>query len=290
MTLPWLESLQVTVMARAAADRLPHALLIAGPPGWGQAELAALLAGALLGLDGPVNPDETAHPDFRWVAREDGSEVIKVAQTRQLCEFAVGTRQIAARKVVVINEAHRLMDAAANALLKTLEEPPPHTVFLLATGYASALLPTIRSRCQHLKIAPDRALSAQWLASIGAAPELTFEYGNAPLAIADAKARGEQPLKPLLEDALRGQAQPLATALLTQDPESVLLRWLRYIAAALAHQSPLKALSTVPGRTLLAFQDELLSAQRQFSSQAAASVNHRAHLERLALKFSALAD
>ncbi len=289
MTFPWLEAPLAHLASLAASDRMPHALLICGPPGWGQRVLAETFAKRLLALDSDLPPTEIAHPDFRWI--EPDREVIRVPQVRSLIEFAVGTRQQAPYKVAVLVDVHRIMNQAANALLKTLEEPPPNTVLMLVTEYSAALLPTVRSRCRRVAIEPRFDLANDWLAG-QASPTvqaLKFEYGGAPMAVQGALAREESPLLDGLADGLAGKTEVLHGQLMQADRETVLLRWLRYLVAALGDRSPLAALNAVPQRKLIAFQEELLDVHRQLSSQAAASVNHRAQLERLSLRFASLA-
>lgn len=286
--LPWLETMVQRLQTLEAARTLPHAILLAGPPGWGQDLLADWLARRLLatdaGADGPLQ--DVAHPDLRWLV-PDGA-MIKVDQIRALAQFAVGTRQIAETKVAVLDQAHCLNEQSANALLKTLEEPPGHTVLILATEYASRLLPTIRSRCQRFDIRPNAKQGQQWLQqTFGAdSAELAFEYGGAPLAVAAALGREERSLAGALAAGLQGQWSTLHGALLEADTPTVLLRWLRYLVAEISGQGRLKALQGCSPRDLLAFQDELVAAQGQFVSSN--SVNHRLQLERLALRFAEL--
>ncbi|MGI9323660.1 MAG: AAA family ATPase [Pseudomonadales bacterium] len=284
--LPWLQPLAERLAGLQADQRLPHAILLSGPPGWGQSIVAAWLAHKLLNLDSEQSIAEVAHPDLRWL-QPDGA-VIKIDQVRQLAAFAIGTKQSANCKVAVVDQAHGLNEQAANALLKTLEEPPADTYILLSTEYASRLLPTIRSRCQRFDVLPDRAAGAAWLESTfdGATEALAFEYGGAPLAIAEALGRQEAPLLPALTAARKGDVSQLQDALISQEPATVLLRWLRYLIAECSEQGQVAGLADVHQRDLMHFQDELLFAHRQFVSSN--SANHRLQLERLALRFAAL--
>ncbi|MEM1229343.1 MAG: hypothetical protein AAGI15_02315 [Pseudomonadota bacterium] len=256
MSYPWLTTQIGYLDQLAALDRVPQALLICGPPGWGQQALAWDFAQKRLALDTELPPQQVAHPDFRWVEPE--TNVIKIHQVRDLSAFAQGSRQMAPYKVAVVVHAHLLMEQAANALLKTLEEPPPGTVLVLVTEYAAALLPTVRSRCLRVQIEPRTAEARDWLPAMAGdrRSSLAFEYGDAPLAILEAHERGEEALAPALKAGLQGQAEALQASLLAQDAGSVLLRWARYLVAAQAGRSPLTALNTVPQRTLVAFLDE----------------------------------
>lgn len=203
-------------------DALPHALLLHGPEGVGKAALARRFAAALL-CEAPL-PDGDAcgrcpacgwfaqsnHPDFRLLAPEadeepaEGSKAtgkgeggktkasrdIRIQQVRALGEFlSVGAHR-AGRKLVLVCPADALNTPAANALLKTLEEPPGDTVFLLVTGHADALPATIRSRCVAVEVplpAPQAALA--WLGSLpgidpAAASGALAAAGGAPLLAA----------------------------------------------------------------------------------------------------------
>src|SRR5690606_30069667 len=87
------------------------------------------------------------HPDIRFYAPEK-SRMIRVDQVRALSAFAVGSPQVAHRKVIVVDRADQLNINAANALLKTLEEPSADVVLILLQEAGRPILPTLRSRCQ----------------------------------------------------------------------------------------------------------------------------------------------
>lgn len=142
----------------ADAGRLPHALLLCGPPGIGKRQFADRLSIRL------VCEHETAcgacracrlaaggnHPDILILRREDGKTEITVDEARALNEFLVLTPHLASRRVALIADADHLNRSASNALLKTLEEPPAGSYLLLVSDNPARLLPTIRSRCQRL--------------------------------------------------------------------------------------------------------------------------------------------
>jgi DNA polymerase-3 subunit delta' len=227
MLYPW----QTEDWAKFAAlrGRLPHAVLLHGQPGIGKRDFAVHLARGLLcetpAADGqPCGTcaschwfEQGNHPDFNLVrpeAEEEGdadgddgakegakkkapSKVIRMEQVRRLIEaVGVGTHRGGVR-VVVIYPLDMLQAEAANALLKTLEEPPPSTVFLLVTDRVDKLLPTILSRCRQIGLQPPDAESAlAWLKAQGVAdaPALLAESGNAPLTALQAAGDENRPL------------------------------------------------------------------------------------------------
>jgi DNA polymerase-3 subunit delta' len=147
-----------------ARDRLPHALLLAGPAGIGKATVAHALAARLLCARGGAAACGTCdrclqlaartHPDYLAVSLQEGKKEIGIDLVRLLKRFIV-LRPVAGRhKVAFIDDAERLSLAAQNALLKTLEEPPPASLLLLVTASPRALLPTVRSRCQAVVFQP----------------------------------------------------------------------------------------------------------------------------------------
>jgi len=200
--LPWQRV--VASDALAARERWPHALLIRGRRGIGKRALAlhfaqALLCEAPLADRGPCGRCPScgyvlagAHPDLRLVEPlerdEDGNETIldaiRVDMIRDLIEFTQLSTHRQRAKVAVISPAELMNPAAANALLKTLEEPPPATYLLLVSHQPGRLPPTIVSRCRALAAPePSTAAAAEWLARQGAEnPErLLAQAGGAPL-------------------------------------------------------------------------------------------------------------
>jgi len=142
-----------------AEDRVGHAYLFSGPRGTGKTSTARILA-KVLNCDHPVDgePDGTC-PNcvavdqgriVDWLLELDAASNNGVANIRELIErIPLGTS--GNRKVVILDEVHMLSPGAANALLKSLEEPPAHVVFILCTTDPQKVLPTIRSRTQHFE-------------------------------------------------------------------------------------------------------------------------------------------
>ena len=151
----------VTAALRNAVKdgRVGHAYLFSGPRGTGKTTTARLLAKALncldLGSDGePCDKCENcvaiAEGRFLDLIELDAASNNRVEEMRDLLErVPLGLNLASKRKVYVFDEAHMLTGSSSNALLKTLEEPPDHVVFVLATTEPEKLLPTIRSRTQH---------------------------------------------------------------------------------------------------------------------------------------------
>ena len=133
-----------------AGGRLPHAMLISGSAGSGRAGLAMSIAGM-------VNETDAAgaapHPDVHKLEPESKSRRILIEPFRQFCEpfFSTSFRS-GATKTGIILEADRLHPNAANAFLKTLEEPPANTLFILVTSNPGQLPVTVVSRCAHFPL------------------------------------------------------------------------------------------------------------------------------------------
>ncbi|OHE59432.1 MAG: DNA polymerase III subunit delta' [Thiobacillus sp. GWE1_62_9] len=191
---PWLDAPWQRLLATRA--RPAQALLLAGPRGVGKSELAMAWAQALL-CEAPL-PDGAAcghcpachwfetggHPDFRLVTLQEktGKEgetrmatAIEVDQAREAVDFVQLSTYRAGFRVVLVDPADSLNLAAANALLKVLEEPPLNTVFVLVSDQPRRLLPTIRSRCSRLDIGlPPADMAVQWLAEQGVDDAVTL--------------------------------------------------------------------------------------------------------------------
>ena len=214
----------------AMRARLPHAILFHGPQGIGKSGFIEAFAQSL--LCETVRPDGQAcgqcascgwfvqgsHPDYRRVRPEaledepDGEEgaeetkksakaakapskEIKIEQIRALADFMNISTHRRGLRVVVLYPAEALNTPASNALLKTLEEPPPGTVFLLASHGLDRLLPTILSRCRKFALPlPAHAEALSWLEAQGLADADGWlrEQGGAPLAALEASSSGSR--------------------------------------------------------------------------------------------------
>jgi DNA polymerase-3 subunit delta' len=132
-----------------ACGRLAHAYLLCGPRGSGKSSLIEQLAARILETD-----NASKHPDFHVAEPESKSRRILIEQIRRLEQALRAKPAIGARKVAVIRDADRLQPQAANAFLKTLEEPPAGSHVFLTSSMPDALLETVISRCIVVRLQP----------------------------------------------------------------------------------------------------------------------------------------
>jgi DNA polymerase-3 subunit delta' len=176
--LPWLAPHWRALSAYIESERIPQALLMAGPEGLGKRRLAEAFAQRLLCREegefgcGACPSCELfaagTHPDFLRVEPDEPGKIIPVDAIRELIAKLALKPQYAGRRAALIIPAHRMNAASANSLLKTLEEPDAHTTLLLLTETPQALPATILSRCRRMAIAvPQQAEAQAWLAAQG---------------------------------------------------------------------------------------------------------------------------
>ena len=152
----WGQPDAVEILRAAAADptAMTHAWLITGPPGSGRSTLAYAFAAALIAEPG----DETVmrqglartHPDLTALRTEQ--VIIRIDEARKLVERAFYAPSLGRHRVIVVEDADRMAERTSNVLLKALEEPPDHTVWVLCAPSDADLLPTIRSRVRTLRL------------------------------------------------------------------------------------------------------------------------------------------
>lgn len=319
---PWQASLWQQLAGRS---QHAHAYLLHGPAGIGKRALAERLMARLLcqrpeGLDACGQCKSClllvagSHPDNYVLEPEEADKAIKVDQVRDLVSFVVQTAQMGGRKVVLIEPVESMNINAANALLKSLEEPSGNTVLLLVSHQPSRLLPTVKSRCvQQACPLPSEAMSLAWLAQ--ALPDcgederfelLTLAAGS-PLAAVSLQAQGVRGQRELVVDGvkklLKQQQSPTALAegwkdipllllfdwfcdwshlilryQLTQDEEGLGLGDMRKVVQYLAQKS-------TQGK-VLAIQDWVLAQRQKVMSKA--NLNRVLLLEALLVQWAGL--
>ncbi|MCK0197809.1 DNA polymerase III subunit delta' [Ancylobacter sp. 6x-1] len=224
------------------AGRMPHALLLGGPEGIGKATLAYRIARfALSGGAAPagtldVAPDHPAsrqvralsHPDLLVLRRVPGDggklpSMIPAEQVRKLKAFFGSTAALGGWRVCIVDTLDEMNAQGANALLKTLEEPPSRALFLLVSHAPGRLLPTIRSRCRvvHMRGLDERETA---MALTGLAAEM---QGLDSARFAEAAAASEGSVREALRLmsgeglAIRSATQALLDALPAPDPKAL---------------------------------------------------------------------
>ncbi|MFC4261223.1 DNA polymerase III subunit delta' [Marinobacter lacisalsi] len=174
--MPWLTPVMERFAQALDQGRLPHATLVHGERGVGKRRLAESIAALLVCEHRTAGGTEAcgqcrqcqlvageSHPDIR-VYQPEKSRMVRIDQVRALSQFAVASPQVAGFKVAIVNRADQLNINAANALLKTLEEPAADVVLLLLQETGRPVLPTIRSRCRIMPLAtPSAGEAASWL-------------------------------------------------------------------------------------------------------------------------------
>ncbi len=230
---PWLEHQAASLAAAQRGGRLGHALLLAGPAGIGKRSLARWLVQRLLcsapEADGAACGTcadchllaGAGHPDLLRLEPEAQGRQIGVEAVRALCAELALSRHRATWKLAVIDPADAMTQAAANSLLKTLEEPTDNRLMILVAEHPERLPATVRSRCQALRQGlPSRADALAWLRTEGVAEEAATAAldaaGGAPLRAwtlleSEGLAERRQWLQALAEVA-RGETDPLALA------------------------------------------------------------------------------
>jgi DNA polymerase-3 subunit delta' len=258
MIYPWLEAVDAEFSERFRTDRLPHALLLSGPRDTGKVALASSFFASLLCLENQHPAcgscrscqllNSGAHPDGHFITFEEHPKTgemrkeLVIEQVRKLISALYLTNTFSTRKAALIHPIEAMNTHTANALLKTLEEPPGETVLILVSHDPARLPATIRSRCQNLQVRPpDSASALEWLCN-------TSEAGR-PEAEAALQSAAGSPLKALrmlrdgsadqyslvtsaLNDLRSGDTRPGAAmaALADVEPE-VLWSWISLLAA-----------------------------------------------------------
>jgi len=234
MTPKWLAPAIASLNAARKAGRLPHALLIHDTAGGGGDWLANWAASVAMCLSpdeapcgkclGCVRVANNQHPDLIRVVPTEDSKQLRIEQVRELAQELSLTSHQGGYKVGILSPADSMNRFAANALLKTLEEPPSRTLLILVASQPSRLPATILSRCQKLKVrAPTRAESLEWLRATHGAGQGVEDWdgvldviGDAPFAAADVDPKAIPALgtetRRTLEEMEAGTGDPVSTA------------------------------------------------------------------------------
>ena len=306
--LPWHDRQWGRVERDIRAERVPHALLLRGAAGCGKALFAARLAAMLLcrsAGDPPCGECDScrlcaagSHPDRVDVAIAKDRREIVVEQIRDLIHSIGLTARIGRCKVVIVDPAEQMNRHAANTLLKTLEEPPGATVFLLVSSNPALLLATIRSRCQTIDFpAADPGVALEWLR--GRVPDpaaaLALAHG-APVRAVDLSEGGLIEVREGLErdvDTLLAGGDPMAVAAHWKElGRATVSLWLGDVLAARLRESVLdgagagrQGVAPIHFSRLLPMLDRCLEVRGGVLARS--NVNEQLALERLALGIAA---
>ena len=183
---PWFSQQWEYLTRLIKSETLPHALLLAGPEGIGKHQFARMMVATLL-CKHPTDHflacgkckhchllEAHTYPDFAHVTLEENENTISVDMIREMISKLFLTRHFENYKVALIETAEAMSVNAANAILKTLEEPPEYTLLILVSSHPQSLPATIRSRCQLISLhAPDEEQAYSWLKNIS--PEVSWE-------------------------------------------------------------------------------------------------------------------
>lgn len=168
--------------AEAAAlteSALAHSWLVTGPPGAGRSVAGRVLAAALQCTGEPVGCGECpgcrtvmtgSHPDVRVVATD--KLLLSIDETRDLIPWAQTMPNLGRWRIVIVEDADRMAERTTNVLLKSIEEPPEHTIWVLCAPTPADMLPTIRSRCRslHLRTPSVESVADHLVRELGADP------------------------------------------------------------------------------------------------------------------------
>lgn len=318
---PWHKELMEKLLRNR--EILPHALILKGRDGTGKLDFANRLAQSLL-CESPHENGEACdacqacswfanglHPDFRKIepeieASESGkkSSRITIDPIRSLSAFTSVTTHRNGYRIILIHPADAMNLPAANALLKTLEEPPGKTLFILVTSRPNQLLPTVVSRCHALAMPfPKPAEGEAWLRENGITNPASFlaEAGHAPLAAFQLASEDSSLKNRFLDEIGSSSLDPIAVAEAFHKIElSLILRWLQKWCHDLSSfafsgkiryfpnfSDTIRAVSARMDKIGLArFQRKLCEAQRMSTHP----VNARLFIEEMMLTYRALTE
>ncbi len=282
--LPWQQSAWQRCMDMLAHQRLPHALLLTGGVGMGLRHFAQVLSQRLL----CHQPDSSgnscqqcqacqlfaagSHPDTVLIEPEAEGKQIKVDQVRSLIEYVSLKSFSSSNKIAIVVPAEAMNRSTANALLKTLEEPPEQSMLILVSYRPERLPVTIRSRCQAIEFKPDTSTATlEWLQQQHPDSEYPLELllklaDGGPMNVASMlEEETFQQRASLLADIMNTRADPVRLAGQWDNLgcERVIL-WLMRINQDLIRLKLLKEKATITNEDM---QDELLKLAERLDLQ-----------------------
>ncbi len=232
--LPWHDTYWAMMESAMVRDQMHHALLLHGLSGLGKLHFAQTLAASMLcepetdaiqrpcGLCRGCQLNQAgSHPDKLSLMPEDGKTQISIDQVRALISENVLTSHYGGYRVIIVSPAHSMSSNAANALLKTLEEPPLRHVFILVSDSPNQMPVTLRSRCVSLLFGPPQSQQAKaWLVN-NSDSQVDWDFwlkwtGGAPLAALEAATHSD--IKAIqanfkgICELVQGRADPVAMA------------------------------------------------------------------------------
>jgi DNA polymerase-3 subunit delta' len=249
---PWQTRQWQQLITSKQQNRLPHALLFVGSQGLGKKQFALAFAHATLcnKSESPCGQCHTCHliqsqlhPDLLLVEPEQTGQIVKVDQIREVVQFVSETALLSTQRIVIINPANAMNMNAANALLKTLEEPAPNAHIILISDQNLRLPATITSRCQKIIFQkPSQDIGLDWLkAQIGEGEDIPLSIllnlaDGAPLRAKEIFENGLLTLRQDLYKGLilltQGKSDPLQLAAQLQEQDmlvtlNLMILWLQ---------------------------------------------------------------
>ncbi len=305
----WTHAIAGQVGDNYSQQRLPHALMLVGREGDGLSLLGDYLRRGLLCKAVGIQPcgqckscllvRAGAHPDSRVLEPEGKSLTIKVDQIRGIADFMHETPQQGGNKVIRLTHSEKMNTAAANAVLKMLEEPTLNTYLILESTSLSRMLPTVRSRCRLHKLEqPGPAEARQWLTDKGIdQPEQRLAMADgAPLAAArvtdEAIEQWHRQVSCFLQER---NFTTLAAFIQQQDPETLLNQTMLWVDTAIRRHNRqtapaperdedlVRALQGLPTVSLFQFRDYIVQLKQGLQQQA--NLNQQMWSEQLSARW-----
>lgn len=256
---PWHTTTWQQLKSNLERAHIPGAMLLQAKPGLAPQALIDRYVSGLMCENDASEPcgfchacsliRSESHPDVHMVLPEKDKKTLSVEQIRQANKWALESSQFGGYRVIVIPQAERMNASAANALLKTLEEPSSSCVFILSTDNAQRLLPTIRSRCEAWPIAaPTQQAACEWVSqqlNKDVSPQVAYLCQSEPLVMKAFIEQGHEKvfnglLESFIQVVISGQTDvsSLMTSLVKSDVAvDVQLSWLWLVLVSAQKQA-----------------------------------------------------